>query len=460
MRQSTTLTRHFASQGLKIKLRQDGTSRSGRRKKAQPTESEEQSTNAIEDVATTDDRHQKSESIFRPKQNSLISPRNTLIASYGQVTQPTEPALPPQRAFPSVPASDAKYDPICWTGDDNSMTRYSTSSHESQNSSGLVPAIVSFPQRLSMPNGYLLDESNGFQTLSNLKMGIPHNYTNEGTLSTIEYTLDSSPNDKRNGGSASSAGDADMAATTVESTPKSGSSGKSKMALPSIERAMQESSIWLDKSGFVPPDEMVSGGIVFRNGIRYGGDDGFMPPMSFGRLPGLIYDGILPSTPGASTGTDLSNFSLKNRLANPSLSPYPMMNNSTPPPPGKPSNMGLMHYLSNSTFTGSALSSRGETSNGANSSSSSDKDKSAKPRKTSGDSDAPVKPSQFADLEDKPDVAAVQGVEGFCAALSSSFERKVRSFTLALPRRISRGSKGSVDEPMRDVSGENQQSPS
>ncbi|KAJ9094415.1 hypothetical protein QFC21_005954 [Naganishia friedmannii] len=458
MRQSTTLTRHFATQGLKIKLRQDGTSRSGRRKKAQPMELDEKATNASEDVVPINDRHENRKSLSRPQHDdNLVSPRDTLVIS-GPGTQLSDAALP-QRALSSIPATAVDFNPVYWAGDGSSTAHYPISSYDSQNAPSLVPAIRSFPsQRLSIPNGYVQHQLTGLQALSSLKTEIQPNYTSEQTLSTIEHALDSSPNDKRSGGSASSAPDVDLASTPLDSTPESTASSKSKTTLPSIGRAMQESSIWFNKAGLVPPDEMVPGGIVFRNGIRYGGDDGFMPPMSFGRLPGLIYDGKLPSTPGASTGTDLSNFSLKNRLANPSSSPYPIVNNSTPPLPGIPLKDGLIQYLNNSTFAGSALS-RAETSNGAGSSTRSDKDQSANQRKPSNGSDALIKPSQFADWGEKSDAAAmVHGVEGFSAALSSSLESKVRSFNLALPRRISRGSKASSDESMRDASGEDQHS--
>ncbi|KAJ9119566.1 hypothetical protein QFC22_003275 [Naganishia vaughanmartiniae] len=457
MRQSTTLTRHFASQGLKIKLRQDGTSRSGRRKKAQPMESAEIEMNALEDKVITNDRHQKRNSISRPPQDSLISPRNTLTNSHGPGTQLPGAALPTTAGFPSLTATDVKFKPAQWSGD-GSLARYPISSDELQNGPSILPTITSCSQPGLNSNGYLLYPSTGTPALFNVKMEIPINHNNEETLSTIEYALDSSPHDKCSGGSGSSAGDVDMTTTAFEFTPKSTSFTKGKTALPSIGRAIQESSIWLNNAGLVPPDEMVSGGIHFRNGIRYGGDDGFMPPMSFGRLPGLIYDGILPSTPGVSTGNDLSNFSLKNRLGNPSLSPYPMLNNSTPPPPGKALNGGLMQYLNNSTFTGSALSSTIDPSNTASGSPRSDRDQTATSRKASCASEKPIKPSQFADLQEQPDLAAVHGVERFCAALSSSLESKVSSFTLALPKRTYRGSKGSLDEPMRDAPGDVQPS--
>lgn len=89
------------------------------------------------------------------------------------------------------------------------------------------------------------------------------------------------------------------------------------ISLPPIAAAVEQSSVWFRRAGLIDdgPSDAAGheGGREFRDGIRYGGDDGFMPPMTFGKLPNMIYEGLLPSTPGPSMypPTDLSGFSLK-----------------------------------------------------------------------------------------------------------------------------------------------------
>lgn len=95
-----------------------------------------------------------------------------------------------------------------------------------------------------------------------------------------------------------------------------------KVSLPPIGKVLKQSSIWSTDPG-APAEEdparadgdedvRLVGGVAFEDGIRYGGDDGGLPPMSFGRLPSMISEGILPTTPGSFLGpSDPANFSLK-----------------------------------------------------------------------------------------------------------------------------------------------------
>lgn len=107
-------------------------------------------------------------------------------------------------------------------------------------------------------------------------------------------------------------------APPAASSSSHGRSGGGSISLPPIAAAVEQSSVWFRRAGLIhdsPPDAAGhEGGREFRDGIRYGGDDGFMPPMSFGKLPNMIYEGLLPTTPGPSNmfpPTDLSGFSLK-----------------------------------------------------------------------------------------------------------------------------------------------------
>ncbi len=124
------------------------------------------------------------------------------------------------------------------------------------------------------------------------------------------------------------------------------------VSLPSIATAVGESSVWFSNAGLMEEDDSnsggypsgVQGGVVFQQGIRHGGDDGMLPPMSFGRLPQQIYDGLLPTTPGSSGpggrggSADLASFSLRNIG-----STFPPVQSSVPLPSlplHSPSNIG------------------------------------------------------------------------------------------------------------------------
>lgn len=445
MRQSTTLTRHFASQGLKIKLRQDGTGRSGRAKKAQSAGQDASAQSKRQDTGASYAKPQKATPIPRARKYSQVSPTTPSAAAF-----PIPPS-PAQRSFPSVSATSNGLNPYRSYAS-SFATQYSMSSVDSQNMSSVLPSSSTFPPD-SYAFGAHLEEFGDYSHSRPGTDGTATKRSSDDTVSTIDTALDSLYTG--NNSHATAQRGALVAERQIRSTgvelPKPNNSGHpsttdaSRETLPSISTAMKQSSVWLNNANLVPPDD-TAGGITFRNGIRYGGDDGGLPPMSFGRLPNLIYEGLLPGTPGVfGGGNDLSNFSLKNSSGSMALTPYSLINGSAPPTPAIPLNHDLTQYLGRDLANGSKIS-RSEGNSRP------DHQSRVPPtfdrpgyRPYTGD-----KPSQFADLEENSDAAAAQGLVSFSSALSSSLE-KVRNFNLELPRRVSRSSRGSLDESARAV---------
>lgn len=447
MRQSTTLTRHFASQGLKIKLRQDGTSRGGRSKKAQPAGQDSSVQSKRQDADTPYAKPQKATPLSRARKHSQVSP-----------TTPSAPAfsIPPspiQRSFPSVSTISNGLNPYRSYGS-SFATQYSMSSVDSQTMNPALPSSSAFPSH-PYPFGTHLQEIGDYSQSRPGSNDTATKRSSDDTVSTIDTALDSVYTGNNAGPMVQGGSlipDRPLRSTGVE-LPKPNISehsvapGAPRETLPSLNTAMRQSSVWLNNANLVPPDE-TAGGISFRNGIRYGGDDGGLPPMSFGRLPNLIYEGLLPGTPGVfGGGNDLANFSLKNGSGSMALTPYSLINGSAPATPAIPLNHDLTQYLGHDLSSGSRIPRSEGTMR-------SDHQSRVPPafgrpshRPYTGD-----QPSQFADLEENPDAASAQGLVGFSSALSSSLESKVRHFNLELPRRASRNSRGSLDETSQAVS--------
>lgn len=449
MRQSTVLTRHFASQGLKIKLRQDGTGRSGRGKKAQPAGQDATAQSRRLDIDTSYAKSQKTNSLSRPRKSSQGSPTTPSAATFSMPPSPT------QRTFSSVSTISNGLNPYRSYGG-SFATRYSMSSADSNHVSSVVPSTTTLSPR-SSAFGFAAhpEETRNYPhsrpgTISNITK-----QSSDDTVSTIDNALDPQGID------ISSTSAEKRQSLTIDrhcrypspsgiDLPKPKMSGSTtdttRKSLPSINTAMQQSSVWLKNANLVPADD-VAGGITFRNGIRYGGDDGSLPPMSFGKLPNLIYEGIIPGTPSVYSGNDLSNFSLKNGSGSLALTPYSLINGSAPATPNIPLNHDLTQYVGQDHTNGHRSASRLETR--------SRPDYSSRLPPTCVEPEhrghTACKPSQFADLDENLDAASAQGLLGFSSALSSSLECKVKNFNLALPRRTSRGPRGSLDEQPRGV---------
>lgn len=445
MRQSTTLTRHFASQGFKIKLRQDGTGRGGRAKRAQPAGPDASAQSKRQDRDASYAKLQKAAPLSKARKTSQVSPTTPLAPV---ITIPPSSA---QRLFPSISTISNGLNPYRSYGS-SFATQYSMSPVDSQNMPFVQPSSLTLPPP-PYPLGTHLDE---FRESSHSRLGTGGTATkrsSDDTVSSIDNALDSlhaGDNSRPTVQGRSRTAEHQFRTTGFE-LPKPNNSGHrsatdaSRETLPSLNTAMQQSSVWLNNANLVPPDDM-AGGITFRNGIRYGGDDGGLPPMSFGRLPNLIYEGLLPGTPGAfGGGNDLSNFSLKNGSGSMALTPYSLINASAPATPAIPLNHDLTQYLGHDLSTGSRI---------PRSEGSSQPDDQSRVRPTFDRGYRPYigdKPSQFADLDENPDAASAQGLVGFSSALSSSLECKVRNFTLELPRRASRSSRDSLDGSVRAV---------
>ena len=447
MRQSTTLTRHFASQGLRIKLRQDGTGRGGRRKKAQPPESIEAGQMAQKAAEISERKPQILPSQAIPRQDSQVSPTSTSFAPPYSAAAFTDPTSSVQRTASSISSISYHLNPHGGLRD-SSATRYSTSTSGSQQVPPFQHSIPAFSPRSSTLGAHLTDG----QDIKNHQFG-PRNeiakYSSYENIQSIDTNLDPPSDDagfqsdvRQPMRSFSSAMKVDL--PKLRDGGESSSFDKGPTTLPSLNTAVEQSSVWLRNADLVPTDDAVSGGIIFRNGIRYGGDDGSMPPMSFGKLPSLIYEGLLPGTPGVlnGNGNDLSNFSLKNGSSNFALTPYIPMTGSAPNTPSIPLNQDLTQFLANGNKTALGSASRLESNSRS--------DHPSRPyRPSTNVSDSashlkdPGKPSQFADLEENPDAASAHDLAGFSSALSSSLESKVRNFNLALSRRASRESRGS-----------------
>jgi hypothetical protein len=221
MKESTALTRHFASQGFKIKLRQDGAAgRGGRKRKAA-------------------DGNGGNEGNRRPPART----RPKLAEAGGDV--------------PGSAMAVMRIDPV--------QSRRSSGSAVGRQDGGAEDYM----------DGYM--DGTGDEPIPTHESGEPSHST---------------------------------------------SRADGKVLLPPIGRVLKRSSIWsgipLDAepttTTTVDGDEDVRlvGGVAFEDGIRYGGDDGGLPPMSFGRLPSMLSEGILPTTPGGYMGpSDPANFSLK-----------------------------------------------------------------------------------------------------------------------------------------------------
>ncbi|GHJ86791.1 hypothetical protein NliqN6_3193 [Naganishia liquefaciens] len=444
MRQSTTLTRHFASQGLKIKLRQDGTGRGGRRKKIQPRESTEAGLTSLR-ATEIPQAHSKVPSQSIPRQDSQVSPTSTSFAPPYSATVFANPQSSAQRNPSSISTISYHLNPHD-VPKDSSAIRYPISTGGAQHVTPVQQPSSAFSQRSSTLGAYVPDD----EDVSYHRSGPRNdalNHSSDDNIQSIDSHLDLSSNDSRREADApqhmrsfSSAMEVDLPKLRDRAT--SSSFDKGSRTLPSLNTAVDHSSIWLRNANLVPPDDLVPGGIIFRNGIRYGGDDGSMPPMSFGKLPNLIYEGLLPGTPGVpnANGTDLSNFSLKNGSSNFALTPYLPMTASAPSTPSIPLNPDLTPFLAN----GNLNTPRSRLEINAR------PDQPLRTYRPGVDVPASAtylkdfsKPSQFADLEDNPDAASANDLAGFSSALSSSLENKVRNFNLALPRRASRESRDS-----------------
>jgi len=254
MKESTPLTRHFASQGFKIKLRQDsGAGRGGRKRKAVD------GTN-IADGSKRGNARPKT----KPLEDGAGHDYDSLDGS----------RLQKMRADPGYGAAS--------------------------------------PQRPSSMHGASIGRPDGLRD----------EYMDGYTDDTGDHTMDTSD------------------------ITRSASRADGKVSLPSIGKVLKQTSIWYGEAGAVADEEptldddedvRLVGGVAFQDGIRYGGDDGGLPPMSFGRLPSMINEGILPTTPGGYLGpSDPANYSLKGPL---NLGPRfaaPLSNSNTPPPPPPP----------------------------------------------------------------------------------------------------------------------------
>lgn len=449
MRQSTTLTRHFASQGLKIKLRQDGTGRGGRRKKAQPVEPADSGPEPppLKGTMPSEARPRTTPSQAMPMQDSQVSPTSNAFIPPYSAAPVSNPQPSGQRTSSSISSISYHLNPHGGSKD-SSATRYSMSTTDCHHVPSTQHSTSTFSPRSTFFGAYLGAGQDGNHDSFGTRNDISK-YSSDDNIQSIDATLDPQSNeaDTQLGSRQpmhffSSAMEVDLPKPWGPGTVSATEKGTT--TLPSLNAAVQQSSVWLRNANLVPSDDLASGGIMFRNGIRYGGDDGSMPPMSFGKLPSLIYEGILPGTPGNSNGNgnDLSNFSLKNGSSNFTLTPYPLTNGSAPATPSISLHQDLTQFLANENTNGSKPMPRLEPS--------SRPDQSSRPYRPPIDipgsarrPDTPSKPSQFADLDENPDAASVHDLAGFSSALSSSLENKVRNFNLALPRRISRESRGS-----------------
>lgn len=440
MRQSTTLTRHFASQGLKIKLRQDGTGRGGRSKKAQPGGQDASAQSKRPDTETPYARPPKAAPLSRARKHSQVSPTTPSTAAFSIAPSPM------QRSFPSVSTISNGLNPY------RSYNSSFATQYSAEDMAMTMPSSLDFT-----PHQYNLGthvEGLGDHAQRPGTDGTATKRSSDDTISTIDTALDSlytGQNSRPTAQASSSIPERQLCSTGID-LPKPNVSGHPpgtdapREKLPSLTTAMQQSSVWLNNANLVPADD-TAGGITFRNGIRYGGDDGGLPPMSFGRLPNLIYEGLLPGTPGVlGAGNDLSGFSLKNGSGSMALTPYSLITGSAPATPAIPLNHDLTQFLGHDISNGlriprSAVSSRATHQSRV-------PPTSDRPghRPYTGD-----RPSQFADLEENPHAASAQGLVGFSSALSSSLESKVRNFNLELPRRASRTSRGSLDEAAQAV---------
>ena len=447
MRQSTTLTRHFASQGLKIKLRQDGTGRGGRRKKVQPVEPIETGQMAQKAAEISETKPQRVLFQAIPHQDNQVSPTSTSFAPPHSVAISAGPKSSVQRTPSSISSISNHLNPHGGSKD-SSATRYSISTSGSQHVPPFQHSIPAFSPRSSTLGAHVTDG----QDINNYQFGHRNEiakYSSDDNIQSIDTNLDPPSNDaglqpdaRQPMRSFSSAMEVDL--PKLRDREESSSFDKGPRTLPSLNTAVEQSSVWLRNANLVPTDDAVSGGIIFRNGIRYGGDDGSMPPMSFGKLPSLIYEGLLPGTRGVlnGNGNDLSNFSLKNGSSNFALTPYISLTGSAPTTPNIPLNQDLTQFLANGNKNAPGSALRLESSSRSDHPS-----RFPQPPPNVSDSASHTrnlgKPSQFADLEENPDVASAHDLAGFSSALSSSLENKVRNFNLALPRRASRESRSS-----------------
>lgn len=254
MKESTPLTRHFASQGFKIKLRQEsGVGRGGKKRKATDSSSSRTPVRPPRTQPPRDHNH------------------NTTITSALPLPKPME------------------------DGHDHVAVRRRQSRASSQ--SHPTPSKPYYASQIDSTSS----------STSTLRPESP-----PGSL------------DRRAPGGDGLVGPDDEPSDGYSRRGSNPSSGK--VSLPPIAKALKQSSVWFSQNGFddLSPvsdtfrPENIDGGITFRDGIRYGGDDGGPPPMSFGRLPSLISEGIVPTTSAllggssSSSSSDLASFSLKN----------------------------------------------------------------------------------------------------------------------------------------------------
>ena len=238
MKESTALTRHFASQGFKIKLRQDaGAGRGGRKRKAAD-----------------------GNSIVDGNRRSTARPRKLVDEGSGtMVTSSSRSGVNDPDGLDGVRLQKMRIEPL--------------------------PS-----RRSSSRAGSAMGRQDGAEDYMNGYM--------DGTNDDTTAMYDGEPS-------------------------RSTSRADGKVSLPPIGKVLKQSSIWFNESGLPvdaepaaaadgDEDVRLVGGVAFEDGIRYGGDDGGLPPMSFGRLPSMISEGILPTTPGGFLGpSDPANFSLK-----------------------------------------------------------------------------------------------------------------------------------------------------
>lgn len=248
MKPSTTLTRHFASQGCKVKLRQSGGYGAGpRKRKVEGGRQQQQSANSS---------------------STKVQKRNS-------------PLHRQERFTTSARADDMMTSPI--SGRAPYLNSADDQSHQQTNlNSNLMPSPRRQPSSLSNGDSPLAPPS-ALSDLPPPSTNSSNNHQQQISLPPIAAAVEQSSVSFRNAG------------------------------LVSFEQSSSSSASYLSATAKAPPVAVDQGGREYRDGIRYGGDDGSMPPMSFGKLPKMIYDGILPSTPGPTmfSPTDLSGFSLK-----------------------------------------------------------------------------------------------------------------------------------------------------